>query len=107
MAKFKELASNTIHEDGIQYKAFYPNGFGVSVVQHPFSYGNREGLWELAVFIGNEDQYSICYDTPITGDVMGYLTEEDVDATIEAIQKLTMDDLIPEEQYQEEDDSHD
>ena len=96
MAKFKEFSTTAIN-GGIQYKTFYPNGFGVSVVKHTFSYGGNLGLWELAVLIGNEDQHSICYDTPITNDVMGYLTEEDVDNTIEAIEKLTMHDLIPED----------
>ena len=87
MQNFKELPSNPIN-GGIQYKAFYPNGYGASIVQHSFSYGREDGLWELAVLKGNEEECVICYDTPITGDVLGHLTEEDVNETLEKIAVL-------------------
>jgi hypothetical protein len=38
----------------------------------------------LAIFKDGE----ICYDTPITDDVIGYLTEDDVSETFVKIQKL-------------------
>jgi len=43
------------------------------------------GLWELAV-IGKDG--SLCYDTPITDDVLGYLTEEEVNNTLVLIEQL-------------------
>ena len=88
MANFKSLPSKTIN-GGVQHLTFYPNGYGASIVQHEFSYGSKDGLWELAVIKGNSDDWNICYDTPITGDVLGYLTEEDVDKTLEEIKSLT------------------
>ena len=85
---FKNLPSRTVHHTGIQYLAFYPNGYGASIVQHDFSYGGKENLWELAVIKGTEEDWNLCYSTPITGDVLGYLTEQDVDDTLKQIESL-------------------
>lgn len=85
MKTFKDLPSNSLN-DGIQFKASFDNGYGASIVQHSFSYGNKDqGLWELAV-IGADGR--INYDTPITNDVLGYLTEEDVEKTLLEIKAL-------------------
>ena len=81
---FKTLKSNPIH-DGIQYHFKADNGYGASIVRHGFSYGNSEGLWELAV-IGKDGD--LCYDTPITDDVLGYLSEEEVNSTLAKIAEL-------------------
>lgn len=86
---FKNLPNKkTIHKTGIQYLVFYPNGYGASIVQHHFSYGGDAGFWELAVILGNEEEWSICYSTPITTDVMGWLTESEVDDLLNQIKKL-------------------
>ena len=71
---FKTFENNPIH-NGIQYKHVFDNNYGVSIVQHEFSYGGDRGLWELAV-IGKEGQ--IDYKTSITNDVLGNLTEQEV-----------------------------
>lgn len=81
---FKSLKSNPLN-GGIQYHFKADNGYGASIVKHSFSYGNAEGLWELAV-IGKDG--CLCYDTPITSDVLGRLTEEEVNATLVAIAAL-------------------
>jgi len=52
---------------------FYPNGYGVSVICNEHSYG-----LELAVLKGNKDYAVLCYDTPITDDVLGGLTIKDL-----------------------------
>ena len=78
---------------GIQYVAKFQNGYGASIVQHDFSYGGRNGEWELAV-IKHNDLVSpfkfddLCYDTPITSDVLGYLSEEEVNENLLKIQAL-------------------
>ena len=87
MNTFKTLPSNQIN-DGIQYLSFYPNGYGASIVQHRYSYGHEQGLWELAVIKGTEEDWNICYDTPITSDVLGHLTEAEVEETLVLIQAL-------------------
>jgi hypothetical protein len=85
---FKNLPSKTIHGTGIQYLVFYPNGYGASIVKHRYSYGGDRGLWELAVIKGNEDEWDICYSTPITSDVDGHLTESEVDELLTKIEAL-------------------
>jgi len=87
MSTFKTLPSNQIN-DGIQYLSFYPNGYGASIVQHKYSYGHDQGLWELAVIKGTEEDWNICYDTTITSDVLGYLSEADVEDVLLQIEAL-------------------
>lgn len=69
---------------GYQYFATYPNGFGVSIIKHFGSYGANYDLWEAAVMKGG----SICYDTDITYDVVGFLSDEDAVKLIQAVQRL-------------------
>ena len=45
---------------------FYNNGYGISIVPDI----NNATLYQLAVLIGTEEEYDICYDTPITDDVI-------------------------------------
>jgi hypothetical protein len=71
------------------HKEFYQNGYGISIICNEFSYGGRDGLFEIAVLIGDEDNYEICYTTPIASDVIGYLTSEEVNSIVEDIKKLT------------------
>ena len=63
----------------------FSNGYGASIVQGEHTYGGKDGLYELAVF--GEDGH-ITYDTPITDDVLGYLTEQDVEDTLNKIKNL-------------------
>lgn len=72
-------------EDGLNYRVHYPNGYGASIVKHERSYGWKQDLWELAVLKDKE----LCYDTEITNDVCGYLTEEQVVSICGRILRLT------------------
>jgi hypothetical protein len=63
----------------------FENGYGVSVVQTPTTYGGADGFYELAV-IGKDEQ--ITYESPITSDVEGYLNEIGITKLMEQIQKL-------------------
>jgi len=63
----------------------FPNGYGASIVQGPHTYGGSNGLYELAVFGKNGE---ISYDTPITNDVLGYLSELEVEKTLADIKNL-------------------
>ena len=59
----------------------FPNGYGASVICGGFyAYGDDEHPYELAVvkFRKDKDGFDLCYDTPITDDVVGYQTGEDI-----------------------------
>ena len=73
---------------GAQRLFRFPNGLGASVVQHAYSYGGSDGLWEVAVIKWGEAGFRLTYDTPITDDVLGYLTDEEVDETLILIMEL-------------------
>lgn len=70
-----------------QYQKTYTfdNGYGASVICNQGSYGNTDGLFELAVLDKNGD---ICYDTPITSDVIGYMTHDHVARVLKDIESL-------------------
>ena len=70
---------------GVQHIFQFPNGYGASVVKHEFSYGGKNGLWELAVLDGQGD---LCYSTPITNDVIGHLSNEEVILKLNEIRGL-------------------
>lgn len=76
---------NKINE-GHQVVFKFKNGFGASVVRHTFSYGGKEGLWELAVL---DEDGELTYDTPVTDDVEGYLNDDDVVDLLNQIKALT------------------
>jgi len=66
-------------------RIMFDNGYGASVVVGPHTYGGEDGLYELAVLDNNGN---LTYETPVTGDVEGYLSEDDVTKLLEQIQKL-------------------
>ena len=70
---------------GMQLRYSFENGYGASVIQHDHSYGNESGKWEIAVL---DKQGDLCYDTPITEDVLGHLTFGDVEDTLGRISRL-------------------
>lgn len=80
-------------DSGIAARHFFPNGYGISVVRFSTSfgsgsYGSEEGLYESAVLKGTEDNWELCYDTPITDDVLGHQSEEEVEVLLYEIENL-------------------
>ena len=71
--------------NGVQKLYKFPNGFGASVVKHDFSYGGKDGKWELAVL---DQQGELSYDTNITDDVLGHLNDPQVDRILRQIKDL-------------------
>lgn len=69
---------------GVRKRFEFPNGYGASLVRHTGSYGGDEGLWELGVIRDSD----LVYDTPITNDVLGYLTDKEVNQYLEEIKNL-------------------
>lgn len=83
MTKFENLEF-TPYRDGNKACVQFANGYGASVICHDMSYGGREGLYELAVMKDDE----ICYSTPVTDDVLGWLYPSDVTAILGKIEQL-------------------
>lgn len=86
--KFSELQFTNKISDGVGARVFFKNGYGASVVKHKYSYGGPDGLYELAVIKGDEDVWVLTYETDVTSDVLGYLTEEDVEFFMNKIEAL-------------------
>lgn len=90
------IAKEIIPEKRAQYVFTFDNGYGASVIKdHPGSYGAINDLWELAVVrdaryshIIKDRLWHVTYDTPITDDVIGYLTDEEVLKIMKQIQEL-------------------
>jgi len=70
--------------NGTQKIYTFDNGYGASVVCHDGSYGGKSGMWELAVLHDGD----LCYDTPITNDVIGWLDENAVEELLAKIEAL-------------------
>lgn len=87
--KFTDLKFET-HPfgDGVQARQFFPNGYGVSVVRFPGSYGYEQDLYEVAVLQGSEDDYDLCYDSPVADDIMGHRDEQDVETIMNEVEAL-------------------
>lgn len=69
---------------GILARHEFGNGWEITVVQGPHTYGGDKGLYELAVWKDGD----IHYDNEIAkGDVVGYLRPEDVTDAMTIIQK--------------------
>lgn len=77
-------------DSGEYYQVDFENGYGTSIVRHQYSYGGKDGLFELGVL--HNDQ--LCYDTPITDDVIGYIPEHEVATYLDQIAQLPTE--VPE-----------
>lgn len=83
------IERNHLNDDkGIQKIYKFENGYGASVVKAYGSYGNEDDLWELAVIKFDEESWYIYYKTPITNDVIGYLSDDDVEEILIKIKEL-------------------
>jgi len=76
--------------NGTCAEMMFNNNFGVSVIRasgEPFggSYGHEDGLYEVAVL---DADGNLTYDTYITDDVIGSLTEDGVTNIMKQVQEL-------------------
>ena len=89
--KFEDLQFEET-DMGIGAHHLFDNHYGVSVIKGLYTYGGRDGLYELAIIRMTPDmKYSeLCYDTPITNDVLGYLTPEEVTDIMKQVSELNL-----------------
>ena len=88
MKTFKDLEfePHATGMGGVMSRIQFDNGYGVSVVKTPYTYGGDRGLYELEVLDSNGELH---YDNPVAnGDVVGYLRKEDVTDAMLVIQKF-------------------
>ena len=89
MKTFKDLVFEPLDSEFLVGKACriqFDNGWGASVVCHNYSYGGRDGLYEVGVLASTGELH---YINPVAdGDVIGYLTEENVSEVLIRIQEL-------------------
>ena len=86
MKNFDDLVfeQHTACEDGTRAKLEFDNGYGVSVITGKMFYTDAVGQYEAAVLLDGK----LCYETPITDDVLGHLDRKGVEGLMEQIQKL-------------------
>ena len=73
--------------DGVAYFAMhinFPSLYGASIISKPGSYGYEQGLYELAVLYDG----IITYNTDITDNVVGYITEDEAVDLVKRISKI-------------------
>ena len=71
-------------KDTTQAKMKFPNGYSVSVVCGKSHYSNGKDTYEVGVMHNG----MLCYDTPVTNDVIPYQTAEEVAEIMKEIQSL-------------------
>ena len=85
----KHLEKKGSWKNGIhQWMFHFENNYGASIIKHWGSYGFEDDLFELAVIKFEDDGWDLCYDTPITDNVIGNLTNEEVLELLERIKNL-------------------
>lgn len=82
--KRKGFVEHKLFNNGEQVIFEFNNGYGASVITGMIAYGGINGLFEIAV---TRNGY-LCYDTPITNDVIGYLTIDEVLKVLDDIEQL-------------------
>ena len=85
MKEFKDLEFIDKYDtNGKMSTLEFDNGYGISVITGYGTYADTENPYEIAVLKDG----SLCYDTEITDDVIGYLTPNDVTEYMIKIQDL-------------------
>jgi len=82
------IAKSGLYADAKQAVMNFENGYGISVLVGSCFYTSKSGRYECAVLFNGK----ICYDTPITDDVIGHCTIGDITRIMKQIQELPKED---------------
>ncbi len=94
MKLFKSLEwKESLNPKGIYATMDFDNGFTASVIRNEMSYGNAQGLYELAVMKNG----CITSTTDITDDVLGWQDKKDIDRTLKAMSKMDSEGNVPKD----------
>lgn len=85
--KWEESVREILEGGGADHRetVYFANGYGVSVIRNAGSYGFSEGLFEVAV-LGPDGELD--YSTPVTNDVLGWQSVDDVLEAMKAVSEL-------------------
>ena len=87
MVNFNDLKFIQLPDlSGVYCRIMFENGFGASIVKHKYSYGGNDGLYEIAVL--DDIEGGPIYYTSVTNDVLGHLSESDVEIHLNEIKNL-------------------
>jgi hypothetical protein len=78
---------------GLHAVMLFENGYGVSVVRFRIggtygSFTDNENEWELAIVKKAKDGFDLVFDSGISDDVLGHLSEKDVTDVMRKVQEL-------------------
>ena len=82
---------------GITYRICFPEvGYGASIIKHYGSYGYEKDLWELALLSNRDDdeKWTLEYTELVGDDVLGYLTDEQVNKILKYISEGKVHEYI-------------
>lgn len=98
------IAKDTPQFGGITLQLSFQNGYGASIIRHEYSYGGKDGLYELAPIIfsnlGIEFRKTPNLD-PDDEDVYGYLSLEKVQWFCERISSYREQKVSPAQFYKD------
>lgn len=95
MLKFSDLQfkphpiAEYIDPNAICAEVEFDNGYGISVIQGKHFYCGRN-TYEVAILKDG----SLCYDTPLTDDVLGHQTKDDITKIMKELQTYEKDSKI-------------
>lgn len=86
--EFKDLVFEKHTVSLLNSQAFhqFPNGYGVSVIDGDYAFCDK-GTYEVAIMKEGE----VCFDTPLTNDVLRYQTPEDIDEILKQVESYKKD----------------
>lgn len=77
-------AMYTDMKEATQASIYFSNGYGASILFGSMFYSDGIDTYELAVL----DPNGLTYSTPITDDVLGYITKDEVTSALQQIEAL-------------------
>ena len=84
-----EFLKETVREkDKIQKIYSFPNGYGASVIKGKYTYGGSKGLWEIAPWTNDTNEFIGQSMFGWDDDVRGHLNDPEIDAVLRQINNL-------------------